>query len=259
MERGKISFARLAFEELSRTKVRDGIGMLAEKRLHGLLKRWILDDPACHEQNVLTRDGKKTRFVADILTPTGEIFEIQTADLYPMRRKLEFYMGMTDHPVTVVHPLLAVKYISWIDPSTGEVKSRKRSPLRETPLSALAQLKPFTAYLGDPRFSLLLPIIEADEYRLLDGWGRGGKRGSHRYELMPMALLDTVVLKDREDYVALFPESLADGVPFLAKDFGKATRLGGTALSHALSVFEALGVIKPCGKKGNATLWCVSS
>jgi len=128
-----------------------------------------------------------------------------------------------------------------------------------TPLSALAQLKPFTAYLGDPRFSLLLPIIEADEYRLLDGWGRGGKRGSHRYELMPMALLDTVVLKDREDYVALFPESLADGVPFLAKDFGKATRLRGYDLYHALSVFEALGVIKPCGKKGNATLWCVSS
>ena len=138
MEAGKITFARLCLEELSRTKVRDGIGLLAEKRLHGVLKRWVWDDESCHEQNVPQRDGKITRFVADVLTPFGEIFEIQTADLYPMRQKLAFYMEQTDFKVTVVHPLIGRKFISWMDPATGEVTTRRRSPLREDALTALA-------------------------------------------------------------------------------------------------------------------------
>ena len=253
MEAGKITFARLCLEELSRTKVRDGIGLLAEKRLHGVLKRWVWDDAACHEQNVPQRDGKITRFVADVLTPLGEIFEIQTGSLYPMQHKLAFYMEKTDFKVTVVHPLIGRKFISWMDPATGEVTTRRRSPLREDALTALAQLRPYVDHLGSPRFSLLLPQIEVDEYRLLDGWSRDKKRGSHRYELMPMALLDTFVLQDLQDYISLFPAEMPQ--EFTAKAFGKQTRLRGYDLYNALAVFEALGVIEKCGKSGRATLY----
>ena len=255
MEAGKITFMRLCYEELSRKKVRDGIGLLAEKRLHGLLKRWVIDDPACHEVRVTGRGERARKFVADILTPAGEIFEIQTAALYPMRQKLAFYMEETDHPVTVVHPLFAVKYISWLDPESGEVTARKKSPLHQTPLHALAELKPFVSYLASPRFSLCLPQIEVDEYRLLDGWSRDKKRGSHRYELIPLSLLDTCYLRCRADYAALFPTDARLGGAFTAKTFSRVTRLKGYALYDALAVFEALGVIEKCGKEGRASLY----
>ncbi len=255
METGKIKFMRLCYEELSREKVRDGIGLLAEKRLHGLLKRWVVDDPACHEIKVTGGGEKPRRFVADILTPAGEIFEIQTGDLYPMRKKLEFYMQETDYTVTVVHPLFAVKYISWFDPASGEVTSRKKSPLHQTPLHGIAQLKPYIAYLGNPRFSLCFPLIEVDEYRLLDGWGKGGKLGSHRYELIPMSLIDTCYLHTREEYAALFPQDELPAGAFTAKIFGKVTRLRGYDLYDALAVFEALGVIEKCGKEKRAALY----
>lgn len=249
----KIAFARYCHEELSRVKERDGIGLLAEKRLHSVLKRWILDDLTRHEQNVAGRDGKPTRFVADILTADGEIFEIQTGDLYPLCRKIAFYMEQTDHPVTVVHPLIGQKQINWIDPGSGEITHRNRSTKHETPLSVLGELKPFLPYLGHPRFSLCLPLLALEEFRLLDGWGKGGKRGSHRFELIPTELMEVWQLASLADYLALYPRELPS--PFTAKVFGKYTRLRGYALYGALAVLEGLGACRKCGKEGRSNLY----
>ena len=122
-----------------------------------------------------------------------------------------------------------------------------------TPLAGLALLKPFVPYLGDPRFCVLFPFLTLDEYRLLDGWGRDKRRGSHRYELFPLALEDTLILSQKEDYLALFPTDLPS--PFTAKTFGAHTRLKGYALYDALAVFEGLGAVRRCGKEGRATLF----
>ncbi len=252
---GKIRFLRLAGEELSRVKTRDGIGLLAEKRLHSTLKRWICEDTRCHEVKITGKGEKKRRFVADILTKDGEIFEVQTGKLYPIRPKIDFYMTETEYPVTLLHPLLREKWISWLDVETGEATARKKSPLHETPLHALAQCKPFLPYLGTKRFAICLPVLEAEEFRLLDGWGRRGKRGSHRYELIPLALLDTLWLRKRTDYAALFPTDARLKAPFTAKSFGKITHLKGYDVYNALAVLEYLGVIQKCGTEGRAALW----
>ncbi len=247
----ELRFSRLCHEELTRQKERDGIGLLEEKRLHSIFKRWICDDFATHEQKVPGRGEKSRKFVADVLTKDGEIFEIQTADLYPMRKKIEFYLTQTDHKVTVVHPLIGKKQILWMHPETGEI-TPARSPLREGVLHGVAQLKAFLPYLCNERFHLIFPVIEAEEYRLLDGWGRSGKRGSHRYELLPRALTEVHRLSAREDFIALLPELPAE---FTAKEFGKLTRLRGYDLYDVLAVYEGLGVLEKCGKRARAALW----
>lgn len=255
MQAGKIRFLRLCHEELSRVKVRDGIGLLAEKRLHGVLKRFITEDEACHEVRVAGKGERPRRFVADIRLPTGEIFEIQTGSLFPMQKKLAFYMAETDAPVTVIHPLLAEKYISELDAKTGETVRRRRSPLKELPLHGVAQLKPYLPYLTSGRFSLWLLSISAEEFRFFDPRARRGRGGTRRYEVIPTALLDTVKLTTPEDYAALFPTDAALDTPFVAKDFGKCTRLRGYDLYDALAVFEGLGIIEKCGKQGRAALY----
>ncbi len=247
----ELRFSRLCHEELSREKERDGIGLLEEKRLHSIFKRWICDDFETHEQKVPGRGEKARKFVADVLTHDGEIFEIQTADLYPMRRKIEFYMTETDHPVTVVHPLIGSKEILWMHPETGEI-TPARSTLREGALHGVAQLKAFIPYLCTPRFHLMFPVIRAQEYRLQDGWGKGGKRGSHRYELLPRALIEVHRLSTREDFRALLPVLPAE---FTAKEFGKLTRLRGYALYDVLAVYEGLGILEKCGTRARAALW----
>ena len=236
-----------------REKTRDGIGLYAEKRLHSVLKRWVYDDLSAHEQKVVGRGEKKRRFVADVLTPDGDIFEIQTGKLYPMRQKIDFYLTETDHPVTVLHPLAAEKHICWIDPKSGELVRRNKVTRPEHLLCGVAELLPFLPYLEDPRFAVVFPLLAVDEYRLLDGWGNGGKRGSHRYELMPLSLLDLVTVNTPQDILALFPAECPG--EFVAKEFSRLVRLSGYALYDMLAIFQALGAISPDGKKGRATLW----
>ena len=247
----ELRFSRLCHEELSRDKVREGIGLLEEKRLHSVFKRWLCDDFETHEIKITGKGAKPRRFVADVLTKQGEIFEIQTSTLYPMKKKIEFYMEQTDHPVTVLHPLIGKKQILWMHPQTGEI-TPSRSPLREGVLHGIAQLKAFLPYLNNGRFHLIFPVIEAEEYRLQDGWGKGGKRGSHRYELLPRALTEVYRLTTRADFAAYLPEMPAE---FTAKEFGKATRLKGYDLYDALAVFEGLALIEKCGTRGRAALW----
>lgn len=189
--------------------------------------------------------------MADILTKDGEIFEIQTGDLYPMKKKIEFYMTETDHTITVLHPLIGKKEILWIHPDTAEITTA-RSPLREGALHGVAQLKAYVPYLCTPRFRLIFPVIEAQEYRLQDGWGNGGKRGSHRYELLPRALTEVYRLSSHEDFAALLPELPTE---FTAKEFGKLTRLKGYDLYDVLAVYEGLGIIEKHGTRGRAVLW----
>ena len=246
----RITFEKLCHEELSREKERDGIGLYAEKRLHSVLKRWMYDDFAAHEQKVPERGGKISRFVADILTPSGEIIEIQTGEMFRLARKVEFYMSKTDLRVTLVHPLAVQKQINWLDPETGEVRERNRSPKKESVLEGLAQLKALARFLGDPRLTVVFPMLELEEFRLLDGWVKNPKRRSHRYELIPTALLDTEVLCEKQTYLSLFPQDLPER--FTAKIFGKHTRLRGYALYDAIAVFEALGAIRRLGKEGRS-------
>lgn len=245
----EIAFLRYCNEELSRVKTRDGIGMYEEKRLHSVLKRWLYDDFSAHEQKVTGKNEEKRKFVADVLTPEGEIFEIQTGDLYPLRDKIKFYLEKTDYRVTVVHPIIAQKHVNWLDPETGEIEKRNKSPHHETPLHGVAQLRHFAACLDHPRFALLLPVISAEEFRLLDGWGNGGKRGSHRYELLPTALLDVQRYTSSADYLATFP-ALPD--TFTSKEFSKLTHLRGRLLYNAIALFVTLGGAVEDGKEGRA-------
>lgn len=245
----ELSFLRYCNEELSRVKTRDGIGLYEEKRLHSVLKRWLYDDFSAHEIPIGGDGEKKRRFVADVLTPDGEIFEIQTGDLYPLREKIKFYIEKTDYRVTVVHPIIGEKHVNWFDPESGEVQARNKSPHRETPLHGVAQLRHFAQYLDNPRFSFLLPVISAEEFRLLDGWSKNKKRGSHRYELLPTALLDVCRYSSSADYLAAFP-TLPD--TFTSKEFQKLTHLRGRLLYNGLSLLVALGTICEDGKEGRA-------
>ncbi len=248
-----VSFERLCHEELSRSKERESIGLLAEKRLHSVLKRWICDDFATHEQKVEGRGEKKRKITADILTPDGHVFEIQTGSLYPLRDKISFYLTKTDYHVTVVHPLVGCKHISHIDPSSGELQKRVRSPKHEGLFDGVARLRYLAEHLQNPRFSVIFPVIEAEEFRLLEEKrSRSGRRRSHRYELIPTRLVDVCRMDTVADYLPLLCD-LPD--TFTAKELAKKRKLRGYAPYFLLAVLQALGLVQKQGKAGRATLW----
>ena len=231
-------------------RVREGdipirsIGVLKEKPLHAILKWWLDDNPAHHE--IPLPCGK----VADIFDGTA-VTEVQTGSFSPLRKKLEVLLP--DYPVTVVHPVVRRKYLTWIDPETGETTPARRSPRVGSFTDGGKELVYLLPLLSHPNLTVRLVLMDAEEQRLADGWGSGGKRGSHRAVLLPLSVEDTLTLTCPADYAALIPAALPD--TFTAAEFGKAAKMQGRNLNGTLKVLLDRGVITRTGKEGNAWIY----
>lgn len=224
-------------------QMRGGIGTLRERSLHAVLKYWFQPDDACHE----VRLG---RYVADIFDGRG-VVEIQTRGLYALRSKLAALLQ--EWPVLVVLPLTRRKALSWIDPGSGEASAPRRSPKVGQPWEALPELLSIRESLGHPGLAVAVVMLDMDEYRLLDGWGRDGKRGSHRAERIPTAVGETVLLRGADDLRLLLPPGLPD--PFTTADFERSTRLSRKKTAQAIALLYKTEVILRVGKRGNAFLY----
>lgn len=217
---------------------RYGIGTLKEKTLHAILKDYYAPNKEMQEVKV---DG----FVADICTGK-EIIEIQTAGLDKMRPKLEHFLP--DYPVTIVYPIPKIKYLIWINEETGECSRPRKSTLKGSVYRAFYELYKIKPYLSHQNLHLCFPLLEVEEYRLLNGWSRDKKRGSCRYDRIPSALLDEIRFDGADDYRKLIPPDLPE--PFTAKELGEAVREKKEAAGRVLHILNYLNVVERCGNKG---------
>ena len=218
----------------------DGIGTLGEKTLHACIKRYFAPDLFCHE----TRLG---RYVADVVSAEG-IIEIQTRHFYMLKNKLAAFLEMG--PVTVVYPVAAEKWLLWVDEQTGEITSRRKSPKRAQAYEILPELYALRDFLDHPGIRFCVMMLELEEYRRLNGWSENKKRGSTRYERIPVRLDSEVWIRDRDDYAALVPEGLE--TQFTAQQMGAAMHLRGRRAWQALQVLRKMGAVAYVGKRGRA-------
>lgn len=216
------------------------IGTLAEKTLHAVLKRYFEPDASFTEVKV----GK---YVADIMHD-GKITEIQTGSFNRLRDKLtEFLKGSK---VTVVYPVAKVKYLCWIDPDTGEMSSKRRSPKTGRVYDIFRELYKIKLFLQDPNLNLCIILLELTEYRTLNGWSKDRKKGSTRFERIPSNILDEVYINNLYDYRKLLPDDLL--VEFTVNEFAKRAGLSKASAGLAVNVLAYIGAIRRTGKRGRA-------
>lgn len=238
---GEFERARLA--GLLHLENRQGIGTLRERSLHAVLKYWADPDESHHEIPL-------TGCVADIYD--GErVVEIQTRGFSALRPKLEKLLPV--YPVTVIHPLAWHKTLTWVDPASGEAAKPRKSPKTGRFWDAAGELGRIRNVLGHPNLTLVLLLMDMEEYRLADGWSRDKKRGSHRLERFPVAPGPMAVLHRPEDYAVLLPPGLPS--PFTTTDVQKIGRLTRRPAGNVVNILYTLGVIQRTGKKGNAFLY----
>jgi hypothetical protein len=227
---------KIVFQE----RERNGIGTLSEKTVHAVLKNFYEPDP-CHQEIPVEN------FVADILRD-DEIIEIQTRGFNRLRRKLDTFLKY--YPVTVVYPILRTKWLYWIDEETGELSPKRKSPKKGTIYDAIPELYKIKMYLGHPNLHLCLVLIDAEEYRLLNGWSRDRKKGSHRYDRIPTGLVDEFYIGGGRDYRCFIPEGLKED--YTSKDFAKAAHIPTSYAQTTLGILLSLGVVERTGKAGHA-------
>ncbi len=227
-----------------------GIGTLAEKRLHAVIKRYLCEDTGCHEVGLCG-----TRFVSDVRIG-NEIYEVQTGSFYPMKRKIEHYLEHTDCNVTVVHPIPTVKGVSWIDPESGDVSRRTRSTKRGRAIDLLPELYHLLPYLRHERLKFRVLLFEAEDFRMLNGWSRDKRRGATRYERIPLRLLDDIEIDGAEGFSALLPPTLPPH--FTVKDFSKHTKIRGRDAYSAVRALAGMGVLRTAEPIGRSMGWALT-
>lgn len=243
-EEEKKRFNECAKSILSGKSLQNGIGTLGERTLHAILKKFLEPDTAFHEQ-------KACGYVADILRG-DEIIEIQTRAFSSLRKKLSAYRGK--FRVTVVYPIDAQKYISWIDTETGEVSERHKSPKRGEAWQILRELYALCPIMPLENVCFKLIFVNTEEYRVLSGRSRDKKRfGAARYERIPTELCDIATLEKTEDFKALIPNKLGD--TFTAAEFAKAAKMTPRGAGYAMRVLVTLGVIEHTANEGRAYVY----
>lgn len=221
----------------------NGIGTLKEKTLHAVLKNFYEPDTSFHEVKI-------GRFVADIHRG-DEVIEIQTRNFNSIRKKLDKFLEL--YPVTIVYPIVYTKWLYWIDETTGEVSAGRKSPKRGTFYDVFYELYKIKTYLNNPNLHICLTLVDAKEYRVLNGYGKDKKKGASRYDRIPIALVDELYIGSTNEYSRLLPGSLPE--IFSVKDYAKHAKIKIRYAQLAVNIFKYIGIIKQSGKSGRSFLY----
>jgi len=226
---------------INEERIRRGIGTLSEKSLHAVLKNYCEINEDYHEIPI-------DRFVADIYK-NDEIIEIQTAHFNKLREKLQTFLLYYD--VTVVYPIARKRYISLINPDTGEKLSRRKSPINGNPYFIFPELYKIKNFLKNERLHFKIVMIDLEEFRLIKEKEkkRGRRKGYKKGDVFPIELADEFDVKILLDYIQFIPYELEDG--FTSLDFAKAASINRALSQITLNILDFVGAVKRIGKKGN--------
>ena len=232
-------------EQTHEAFVTAAIGTLNEKPLHAALKEWVALPGDSFEVRV---DG----FIADIVR--GDLLiEIQTRHLVALKRKLRKLVE--DHPVRLVHPIAAEKWIVRVG-EDGETIGRRRSPRRGSVEHVFAELVSFPSLLGHPNFTLEVLLIREEEIRARDE--TGGRRSWRRKgwatrERRLLEVLSSHVLSGPADAAALLPAALPQ--PFTTRELATASGQPMWLSQKMAYCLREMGVLTVVGKRGRSRLF----
>lgn len=232
-------FERACLKVLSNLKKQSGIGTLAEKSVHAVLKAYY--EP--YEDSCEIRIGS---YVADIVGEDG-IIEIQTRQFSRLTEKLKEYLPLCH--VTIVYPILSEKWIATIDSKTGAVLSRRKSPLHGNLWNLLEELCGIKEFLGNPSLSFRTVLLEAEELRTA-----GTKRQKGRkIDLIPLRLLEEHDFNYPMDFSKILPSSLPSN--FTSRILAETERIPLSMAQTGLYLLNRLGCVKRIGKQGKSYLY----
>lgn len=239
----KQRFEKICIDMQNATRADFGIGTYSEKTVHRVLKTFLCPDTDYHEVGIGS-------FVADALVG-NTIYEIQSAGLFPLKRKLAYYLEHTEKQIKLVCPILTAKRLIWVDPESGETSPPRKSPVGHGKMRILPELIYIWQYLNFDRISLLIVGLSVDDYKSLNGKGADKKHGATRLERIPRELTLLETISSKEELAAFFlPEKLPE--EFGSAEFSRATNLRRRSLSAAIKALLSLEIIEIVGKQGNA-------
>ena len=182
-----------------------------------------------------------------------ELVEIQHGSLAAIRDKIAWLADR--HPVRVVKPIVAKKYLVKLDARDGRTVSRRLSPKTGTIWNLFDDLVYFTRVFPHENLTLEAPLVEIEELRF-PGHGRRRRWRQNDFQVQDQRLLDVTevyTFRRNVDLIGLLPRDLPKQfhTGHLAESLA-VRRWIAQRIAYCLRMTAAL---RECGKAGNALLY----
>ncbi len=219
---------------------KQGIGTLAEKNIHRVMKDYFAPSEDCKEVKI---EG----MVAYIFTG-NEILEIQMKAFDKMRKKLSVFLDL--YPVTIIHPVIRRKEIILISKETGEILRKRKSPVTGSTYFIFKELYKLKPFLTNPNLRFHIVVMDAEDHRIDV---KSGRKYYTKLDSFPTKIIEEKTISSIGDYEGWLPSSLPE--TFTSKDLAKSLNIKIEISRNMLNVLYHLGIVKRVGKSGNTILY----
>lgn len=219
------------------------IGQLNEKPLHAALKEWYARPG---DQLEVPVDG----YVIDIVRQSL-LIEIQTRSFSAMKQKLAALLP--HHPVRLVHPVAAQKWLVKMDPAGNQPLQRRKSPQSGGLESLFAELVSFPHLLAQPNFSLEVLLIHEEEVRRYEEGRAWRRRGWVTEERRLLEVVQQQCFHEPAELASLLPAALP--TPFTTADLAAALGRPRRLAQQMAYCLRKMGVLAPAGKQSRSMLY----
>jgi hypothetical protein len=219
------------------------IGLLNEKPLHAGLKAWY------------ARPGDRLEvaiegFVIDIVR-CGLLIEVQTGSFFSVKKKL---LKLTRrHPVRLVYPVAAERWIVQLSENGKEQVSRRKSPKRGRVEDLFRELVSFPALMKSRNFSLEVALIREEVVRRTRKTRRWRRRPWITQERRLLDVVATRLFETPAHMAALIPGDLPER--FTTRDLAKAIKRPRWLAQEMTYCLKNMGVISQVGKQSRSVLY----
>ena len=166
------------------------------------------------------RYGGKTevqveQWICDIVCDEKTVIEIQTKSVSSLHRKAAALLAR-GKKIIIVHPIITRKKIRTFNTSGKEIYA-KASPKKESVYSMLRELTGLCDILLHENFSLVCPLVTAEEKRVQTEEPEQSKNGRRRFkkawqktDKSLVSIEGEIIFRDKENYIALLPAALPE-------------------------------------------------
>lgn len=198
---------------------------------------------------------RKGKYICDVVSENGDIFEIQTGNLGKLYPKLTSLLE--ENKVTLVYPLVTEKIIETLDES-GKCISRRKSPKRPDMYSLFSELTGIYPILLRSGFRLEVLSVSVTEHRIrtaepvqLNNKSRRFRKNWYKTGKSLNELKGRKSFESGTDYLSLLPSSLED--TFCAKDLAQAG--AGKTAHEMLWVLRKMNLVTLTEKRGRSNYY----
>ena len=217
---------------------------MTEYSLHAQIKDWYsgLRDEI---------EVKVDDYIIDVVKD-GLLIEIQTKKLSAIKKNV--VKLLVANRVRLVYPIAKVKWIVYAS-KLGEFVKKRKSPKKGKLVDLFTEMVHISELVNYENFSFEVLLIEEEELRCNDGKGNWRRKGISIKDRKLLNVLDTVVFKDRNDFLKFLPDNL--DVSFTNRVLAKKMRISIRSAQKITYCLRKMNALIIDGKKKRELLFRV--